>query len=663
MVLNRVNKKYIVSIIGLIELLIGYLAFCVATIAYKDNWLVYLTIILFGIVSIIYFVIFATLSSFSEFRNVFKEIHIVNISGGILCFCLVLRDLQNVHFLGYQKIVLLLFMTTTLIGEGIYLKQKGLSALGDLLGKLVRMAKDHVGVLFVLFLFLLLSIYSGGTPYKWDSRLYYVASQDLNAFSISNLALYGHTAQTVGLFIKIGTVLSGSVSSAVYVMNVLVAIVGIFSFYGILLYVYPQSEKNDLLLATGAYAFSAYILGLVNYFSLDYYCASLFPAVLYFMLTHKWIFYVVFSYLFCFTKEPAIIIYAGVCIAYFFVKEVPVFQQNGLRSIIIIFTRIQYWYMAMVGILWYATYKLLGPWSAGEGGIEFDISFVWERFKVMYLMNFGWYFSALCLLAIMVKVLGKRNHVIYSYLLIPLFAFTIFNCIFKTANHYRYNAVIFFAICSISMIYVLSWSKRYIRQIVLGISCIISLCSSHFSIDPVSNWLFNSVFTGNGYIWSTSEDSRLGDSAIYNKQMLWMENALNRCLKDAINQGDSIILQAQQDNLWYADGLTDFLTLEKGGFNYYFLWDDKLSQRVNMVTDTSRSVEIFQVQGIEDIEQVIGSTGTQQTYSYISIADTDNEVFSQITNRFHVTEEEEYSYANWKYRRIQFQETEVDDSL
>ncbi len=650
------NKKILISIVGLIELIFVYFAFCVSTVSYKGDLFVYLTIVLFGIVSLIYFLLFRKLSLCMELQNSFKQIHIVNLLSGILIFVLLLRDMQGIHFLDYQKILLIMFLITNIGCESIWIKKNGLIVLKKQIRILEMKVKDDAGVFAILIIFGGLSIYLGGTPYKWDSHLYYNTCQELNAFSVSDLAIYGHIAQTFGLLIKLGTTIIGNVTIAAQAVNVFVAMCGIVSFYGILKQVGPKFQKIDLLLATGVYAFSSYVLGLVNYFNLDYYCACLFPVILYFMITEKRVFHILTALLFCFTKEPAIIIYAGLCLAYLLGKEVQTFKENGLKDIKKIFVTVQYWYMALVGILWYMTYCLLGPWSAGEGATTFNIAFAWEKIKVMYLMNFSWYFSVLCMLAIIIAVVAKKQYgLIYVYFLIPLLAFTIFSCVFQTANHYRYNAIVMFTLCSISMIYVLDMQKKNIRRMVLVISCIISLCSSYLSIDPISNYLFETVYTGNGYVWTTSDEVRLADSAIYNKQMLWAEDVLNLAFREAIQNEDLIMLQVQNDNLWYADGLTEFSQLSDEGYTYSFFWNSNLEQRVNLGSVETQKIIMAQVKGIEGIEHVIESNNFAKTYYYISISGTNDEVFQEIKNIYSVIEESVYQYANWKYRCIRFQ--------
>lgn len=648
------NKKYMISILGLMEILIGYLGFCVSTISYKSEGFIYLAVVLFAITGIGYYIIFE--KTYEYLPVYFHQIHVFNLTVLFLSICILLGDMQNIHFPGYRKIIVIMYGLTCIGCEMFYAIKEGAFFKRINRENVEKLLYDKMELIGVIILFILFSIYYGGTPYKWDSNLYYITCGDLDVFSISDLAIYGHIAQAFGLIVKIGTAVFGSVAMAAYLMNVIVAISGIISFYSILRYIYPQAKRMELFLATGVYAFSAYVLGLVNYLTLDYYCACLFPVVVYFMLVKKWVFHIGAAFLFCFTKEPAIIIYAGLCFAYVLGKELPLLKRDGKIRIKDILLTIPYWYMLLIGGLWYATYWLLGPWSAGEGGLIFNTSYIWEKFKVMYIMNFGWFFSGLCVVALLSCIYErkKKYYGIYCYIMIPLVGFSLFSFLFQTANHYRYNAIVLYALCVISMIFVLGWNKEIARKIILIISCIISVCSVFTSIDPVTKYLLPTVFTGNGYMWSTGDNFRLADSAIYNKQMLWAENALNLAFRDSIANEDMIIIQAQNENIWYADGLTEYSKLDDEVYAYTLFWNPDLKQRVNYETSETDKVVMAQVKGMDGIHQIADESPYVQTYSYIAISDENNEVFKNIGKRYSVLEEKEYQYANWKYKRIRF---------
>lgn len=652
-----IKKRCFFSSVGLLEIIIVYFALCMTTISYKSSLYIVVSILLFVFALGLYIGINHVVQITVAVQRWATQMHTINMFAGILLIGLLLKDFQNVHFPGYQKLLLFLFLVTIIICESNYVKVNGWRKWCEPIICIIKKLQNNVGLLCVLFIFGILSIYVGGTPYKWDSRLYYISCHDLNAFSISNLAIYGHIAQTFGLLMKLGTVIFGSVETAALLINIIIAMAAIVAFYGILQCACPKARKIEMTLATGVYAFSPYMLGLVNYLNLDYYCACFFPILIYFTLKNEWIFHVVVAILFCFTKEPAIIIYAGLCLAWFIYHERLKWQEYHSIKINEIFCTPQYWYMGLIGALWLCTYKLLGPWSAGEGGIALDLSYALDKLKVMYLMNFNWIFTFLCIFALICWRYNKSKEYgqILPLVIIPLFVFTTFSCVFKTVNHYRYNDISLFILSIIAMLYILSWKRDLLKRLFLVAICVLMLCSSYLTFDPVSKALFPHISTGKGYILSTSGNGLLGDSSIYNKQMLFLENIVNAAIENGISHDDVILMQAQNNNPWYFDGMMDYDDMSDAITKSELWWDTKNTQRIEVENGNSIPLNIFHVMEAKDILNVLEANLSQQTYSYITLAEGNNTVSKYIRAQYLVIDEKEYSILNWKIKQLRFE--------
>ena len=106
--------------------------------------------------------------------------------------------------------------------------------------------------------------------------------------------------------------------------------------------------------------------------------------------------------------------------------------------------------------------------------------------------------------------------------------------------------------------------------------------------------------------------------------MLRSENALNQAFKASMTDGDQIVLQAEHNNIWYADGLTDFQPLNEDGYSYSCLWDTQLGQRVSVETEATQEIEMVQIADIEDIIRMVESNSFEKTYSYVAVSDTNN---------------------------------------
>ena len=271
-----IKNKRVVSTLGLMLILILFLGLCLSTISYKDELFVWASVFLFGVGAIIDGFIFCFSRNIGEY---FKQLHAINIVIAVIILGIISIDWSNIHFCGYQKIILGMFLMSSFFCEIIFIRGEARKEKLKKRSIINEIIHEYVGLFIILLVFFFLSIHLGGTTYKWDSYLYYITCQELDAFSLSNLAIYGHMAQAFGLLLKLGQVFINNSNVAVHFVNVFVAMSGISAFYGIMKYMCPKADKLNLCLATGVYAFSSYVLGLVNYLNLDYYCACLFPVV------------------------------------------------------------------------------------------------------------------------------------------------------------------------------------------------------------------------------------------------------------------------------------------------------------------------------------------------------------------------------------------------
>ena len=647
-------KKYWIFIWGIIETVILYLAFCFSTIAYKQQMFICASLLFFGLGVIVYIYLFRKLAVTKKYENYFSQVCWINCFMMILLGMLIIRGVHHSDFTGYKLIILWLYFGAVCICFFEILKKYGYTNLKKFIKSCVEKFKAHYLLLVVILGFILLSVYHGGTPYKWDSGLYYMACSKTDMFSISSLALYGHISQTVGLIVSAGKIILGNLETAILASNIIVAIGGIVAFYGIIIATCKNINKIDAVLATMVYAYSAYNLGMVNYFSLDYYCACLFPLAVYFMIKRKWVYHFAVAFLFCFTKEPAIIIYFGLAVAYLLFCISSIYKKEKKLDCRKIFTIVPCWYMILVGGLWLVTYMLLGPWSAGAGGLTCNINFILNKLMVLFIFNFSWWFLLLGIIGIFCNLYRKKIGKCWMYFMIPAVFFTLFACFFATANHYRYNAIVLFVLCYFSMAFVVSWESNVLKKFVLIISCMISLCSVYFSVDPVSNMLFSRVPTGNGYMWSTDSNSRMADYSIYNKQMLWRENIMNQLLKQPIEQEDYIILQADDGNVWYADGLAEFKNIKNDKAKYTFYWDEELKQRVNSENVHTKECEIMQINDIKGLQRILETDKTSDCFCYISMKGEDEEVVRFIQENCCILEIQQKNLMNWAYQGIRF---------
>lgn len=111
--------------------------------------------------------------------------------------------------------------------------------------------------------------------------------------------------------------------------------------------------------------------------------------------------------------------------------------------------------------------------------------------------------------------------------------FTLFRCIFKTVNHLRYiDSSVVFLYCTGTYCLSKLLKEKWQASICILMACILCIFT-YKSIYSISNSIFKQIDIGEEKI-VTTYDLPFGDGAIYNKQMLWMEQAVNYVIKGAI---------------------------------------------------------------------------------------------------------------------------------
>ena len=112
------------------------------------------------------------------------------------------------------------------------------------------------------------------------------------------------------------------------------------------------------------------------------------------MLNKQWVLTTVVACMFVLTKEPALIAYGGVCVG-LLIYDLGEYGGNLKERLLHVFSEVHYYFLLIPLFLWLGTYKILGGWSAGNGGFGFDIPYVMDKLKVFFLFNWSWIFSVL----------------------------------------------------------------------------------------------------------------------------------------------------------------------------------------------------------------------------------------------------------------------------
>lgn len=508
--------------------------------------------------------------------------------------------------------------------------------------------KANIGIVILMFLLIFLSYEEMGYQFKWDGLLYYKSCQNISLGSISSLALYGHISQTYAGIVALFNLVINDVGTTMIVVNIVLLLIAVFAYYHLLKIVIPNKKEIFYILTTTILAFSPYFLGMVNYFSLDFGLICLFPVVLYFTFQEKWIYQMITATLFCFTKETAVIIYAGLCLGiiivdFCFKKRTTFYEMFKIKH---------YYTMAIPGVLWLLTFLLLGPWNAGESAVVLDVSYIIKKLEVLYLFQFNWLFTLIILIYLFILLSENKGLLINKYifpLIMSQFFFTLFSCIFKTVNHPRYiDSSVVFLYCTAT--YCLAKLMNERRQVIIcGIISLVLLISSYKSIDIISNNLFEQIDIGQDKI-ITTYDLPLGDGAIYNKQMLWMEGAMNKVLKDAIEAEDIIVIPAIDDSTYAFDGASEVADTEGGYIIQSQYWNDTNNRREVLKNENNQEYNIYHISDRADINIIPNPNHKNISYIYIdSVMKND---FKAVLENANIIDEQNYFYRGWVMKRI-----------
>lgn len=648
------NSSIYTFICGVSAVMAGYLSWCLFTISYKmmfyKRMAFLITIVTMGLY--IGMILFSRMNE--KGQGIPKQLMKVSLIGSIVFAALFVANIRNLTAQKeYMGIVIEILWMTVFLGGYIYLKKH----LSGISGKssIDKWWHEHKWLCGLIILTLLLMYDSDALQFKWDGLLYYRTCNELNIGSISSLAIYGHIAQTYGMLNGLATMITGNTAIAMLLVNCIMTVFSICAFYGILKLVIIGKREWVYVSFTAVYAWSPFLLGMVHYHNLDYLCQCLFPIVLFFLYKKQWVYFSLASLLFCFTKEPAIIVYGAICVGIVLLDWIADKEFSFGKRVQRLFTRKKYYLMVIPGILWLATYCLLGPWSAGEGGFAIDWNYIPEKLKVLYIFNFNWVFSILIILGLTgIVICRKWNDFKFIFpILCGQIAFTGFSCLFKTVNHPRYTDTNQVALYSMAIILLCCYNKISSWVFSSIMACLL-LISSFVTIDPITRICFPSYNIGSTEMVTTMEQGiPLGDGMIYNRQMLGYERVINMALEEALQDSKNVLFPTLENNPYFFDGMAEVGDIADEYYVEREYWDVEKQRRVPIMTEETEVFQVYHLTDRVDWDELEKQIDGKVSYFYLSLAG--EEYAGEIAQRYTVLDEEEYRYRGWILKRVCFE--------
>lgn len=658
------QKSVICLLTGIVTVFAGYFAWGLLTVFRKSSSFGMAGFLISLLTMILYALFHYTVVLMGR-KEICRQLSVVSGWGSFLCLLLLLRGGGSLISRGeYTKLWLNLLWFADFTGCYFFLRLhiKSFSDGGEkkrILAdgwreRLSTEWKWHKWFYILLAITALLLLEPSAVQFKWDGLLYHLTCQDLFLDSISSLALYGHIAQTYGMINGLGTLLLGDVAVAMICLNIVLLLCSIGAFYGIIKCIVPGKSDFVYALATAVYAWSPFTLGMVYYHNLDFYCQCFFVIMLYFLYERQWIYFFVASLLFCFTKEPAILIYGAVCVGIVILDFAAQKGKPFLMRLGKLLRTKQYYFMVLPGILWLATYKILGPWSGGVGAFQPDGTYVIEKLKALYVFQFNWLFTGLCICGVFFSIAKKRGKVLNCLfpVLCGQIAFTVFSCAFKTVNHPRYNGASQPALYCMAVLLLVDLLGYLYGQLIAGGIAVIMAVSCFYTLDPITRLCFPQYDIGNT-VMVTTDTIPLGDGMIYNRQMLWLEHAMELALKDSLAQSDLVFFPALGESTYYFDGMAETAPVDSDCYLGQEYWDADKGRRVTTLGDTVQTFTVGQLAEAPDWDRLAEEIDGKASYCYLSCAGEQRA--EGIREHFRILEEREYTYRGWKVYRICFE--------
>lgn len=670
--------KQVVFLSGAGAVCLFYLAWCCATISYQGKLYAPIHLILM-VLSAVCYAVCSTICAGHERTGNAAAGEICKLSSGVR------RQLQILNAGAFGAVLLLLIYDIRAGGFGAkenliyYILADAVWLLSTMrnfrtlqyepladVKRAFSCVRKHIPLVLLLMAALLLAIEPGRLQFRWDGALYEQVCRAMNIHSLSSLGAYGHLSQAYGGLYCLLFGLIGNTGIAMAVFNILLYIGSIVAFYALLGYLFRGRRRYVYLAGTAVYAFSPFLLGMVNYYSLDYMTLCMFVWMIYFAFTEKWVLHFIAAVCFVFTKEPAFVVYGTFCVGLVISEFL---RDRGCRAgdrIRHLFCGYQYYLMLLTGMFWVMTYLLIGGWSGGVGEFEMDYVYVLDKLKVLYVLNFNWLMTAVIVLGGGILIIAGRRgglkkekpELWWLPLLFSLLAFTVFSAAFKTVNHARYAAaapviLYLFAFGIISRLANQALEGRrnggrpeLIKGVLISVCAGLMLVSSYCTIDPVSLMCFQQVDIGDGIMLTTGSPV-IGDSMIYNKQMLYEEYALNQAFSYAIERGYQIYIPTYDSKAYAFDGLMlEVSEYQDDYFQVIQQWDAENQRRTSYGGAGTVPIVIRELTSESALPDLTDTDMQGICYIYSKMLGEDTA--QQLMRTQENTEQMRFSYRGWE---------------
>jgi hypothetical protein len=430
---------------------------------------------------------------------------------------------------------------------------------------------NNLPVLIILLTYLSVKLFYINTMLRWDGAYFYcLLIQSINNFdfTLNNFFNYfnwnGHPSMGYALIMSLGQFIDLGNHTILNIQNLLLALLAIFSFYKILVYLYQDNNRTEILLMTSLFAFNPLFFGVSLTLSLDFPLIIFWTAAIYALLYNRMIFFTLFGTLLVFSKETGAFLYFVFLISIFFVnlfyRHEQIFEKKikGLLLYLIIPAVVFACYLVYSGGQLWKGGSL--NWSSNSfHAFGFNLSVLTTRLSELFILNFNWILTLIILISLIniffspinyLKYQNESRNNIYRLLFLVFIAYIIFNLFYITWNHPRYVILSVFFLLIFSHYALLNiFKKERTRILILACMLVLSLIQTFKTVDPLSKKVFNTLSIGEHQMLSIGS----ADELVYNAEYVVIDTLLNKLNKEInINDNSNIILSDVNDGGWMA---------------------------------------------------------------------------------------------------------------
>lgn len=395
----------------------------------------------------------------------------------------------------------------------------------NLISSFKEIIKTHRYLLILCFIFLIGSFSQLNSWMVNDGTIYHYglveAREKWNFYNIHYLNLGGHGGYAYCLLALFGDLLFNHKTSGVIIVNIIMAIATIISFYAILGKHCVKIKIGERTILTAVFAFSPLLYGMIGDINLE------FPQLCFFtwlICAHTYKnkkMQFICSMLFCFTKETSVVVYISYCFGCFLFNLIKNKEKNLFTRFFHIIKH-NFKFDFIVGFVWLSIYLLfhdttwtsnLNPENVEKiNGIylntfSFWLPYIKYKIKQIFFFNGTWIIWLIAILALVTHLkffYKKRAHFskeIYWGLIFSYITFLFIQLFYVTWTNYRYvTPTLLYEMLFFSILVYFGLHKFKIKKQILIILVGIVFMSNYFVFDPFSNNKFISRDTGNGEI-------------------------------------------------------------------------------------------------------------------------------------------------------------------